>query len=108
MQSPLDPALVLHQGKPPRDFLHVGRLVPPTQEIVSVGPEESTGTALDLMRKHDFSQMPVMTAGRVLGTFTWRSFANGFPTVAATCDDALSVPYSTGLKTWRSSGPGMT
>lgn len=73
-----------------REFLHIGQLIPPAQEILSVPPAESVGATLSRMREHDYDQIPVMAADRVLGIFTWRSFARNMQTNSAVYPDALT------------------
>lgn len=59
------------------EFLKVGRLIPDEQEIVSIGPRTTVGDALELMRRHEFDQLPVIAGDEVVGVFTYRSLAKG-------------------------------
>ena len=56
-------------------FLLVNSLLPDDQDVVSVPPDASVSKALDLMRQHGFSQLPVMAGNIVIGVFSYRSFA---------------------------------
>lgn len=51
------------------------RLVPDGQEVVSVPPDTPVFDALALMKERDFSQLPVLVEGEVIGVFSYRSFA---------------------------------
>jgi CBS domain-containing protein len=53
----------------------VNRIIPDGQELLVVAPHTNVIDALELMRAHDYSQLPVIEGGRVLGSFSNRSFA---------------------------------
>jgi len=56
-------------------FHRVNSLLPDEQNVVSVSPGALVREALELMRKHGFSQLPVMEGDEVLGVFSYRSFS---------------------------------
>jgi hypothetical protein len=56
-------------------FNLVNSLLPDEQDILSVRPDTKVRDALELLRQHRFSQLPVMEAKFVLGVFSYRSFA---------------------------------
>lgn len=56
-------------------FHRVNSLLPDEQNVVSVSPGTLVSEALDLMRKHGFSQLPVKEGDEVLGVFSYRSFS---------------------------------
>ena len=56
-------------------FHLVNSLLPDEQNVVSVRPGTQVCEALELMRRHGFSQLPVMEGDLVLGVFSYRSFA---------------------------------
>lgn len=56
-------------------FHRVNSLLPDEQNVVSVSPGTLVREALDLMRKHGFSQLPVVEGDEVLGVFSYRSFS---------------------------------
>jgi len=56
-------------------FHRVNSLLPDEQNVVSVSPGTLVREALELMRKHGFSQLPVMEGDEVLGVFSYRSFS---------------------------------
>jgi CBS domain-containing protein len=59
-------------------FLRVHELVPGDQEVLVIPVGTRVQQALELMRLHDFDQLPVTTAeNRVIGAFTYRSLARG-------------------------------
>ena len=60
------------------EFFRVGLLVPDDQDIRAISVGTRVSQALELMSAHDFDQLPVTTAdNRVVGAFTYRSFAQG-------------------------------
>jgi hypothetical protein len=70
----------------------VSQLVPDDQDMVTVVVGTTAGSALDLMEERGFDQVPVTTAGgRVVGAFTYRSFASGARFIRRQ-DDPLSAP----------------
>jgi len=56
-------------------FHRVNRLLPAEQQIVTVGPQTTAREALRLMKKHGYSQVPVVEGTDVLGVFSYRSFS---------------------------------
>ena len=61
-------------------FARVDQLVPDDQDLLTVPVGTKVGSALDVMRAHDYDQLPVVTAAhRVIGVFTYRSIATGLP-----------------------------
>lgn len=57
-------------------FHLVNNLVPNEQAILAVQSDTSVREALNLMREHGFSQLPIVESEQVLGVFSYRSFAN--------------------------------
>jgi CBS domain-containing protein len=60
-----------------RLFHRVNRVIPETQEVVAVAPTTTVGEALRLLHDSRFSQLPVVRGVEVLGSFSYRSFAQG-------------------------------
>lgn len=58
-------------------FHRINRIIPENQIILSVAPNCLVRDAVALMRKHGYSQVPVVEGGEVLGVFSYRSFAQG-------------------------------
>jgi CBS domain-containing protein len=56
-------------------FHIVNRLIPEAQDVVAVSPTDTAGDALALMRKHGYSQLPVVQNGEVVGLFSYRAFS---------------------------------
>src|SRR5438034_237221 len=56
-------------------FHRINLIIPPNQELLSVPPTCRVRDAVALMRKHGYSQVPVVQSGEVLGVFSYRSFA---------------------------------
>jgi CBS domain-containing protein len=73
-------------------FFRVSQLVPDDQDVVTIAVGAKVGNALDLMRERGFDQLPVTTVGgRVVGAFTYRSFAHGVRFIRKQ-DDPLAAP----------------
>lgn len=58
-------------------FHRVNRVVPEDQALVTIAPEVAAREAIAIMKERGFSQLPVVSAGRVLGVFSFRSYAVG-------------------------------
>ena len=58
-------------------FHRINRIIPENQSVLSVPPGCRVRDAAELMRKHGYSQLPVVESGEVLGVFSYRSFAQG-------------------------------
>jgi predicted transcriptional regulator len=56
-------------------FHRLNRVIPENQELMKVAPGDKVSDALQKMRKHKFSQLPVVDGSRVLGVFSHRSFS---------------------------------
>ncbi len=56
-------------------FHRVNRVIPQNQKPLTVPPTCRARDAVDLMRKHGYSQVPVVQDGEVLGVFSFRSFS---------------------------------
>lgn len=50
--------------------MNVGAIM--TQEVITVDPTSSIGTAIELMRSHGFRRLPVVEEGRLVGIVTDR------------------------------------
>lgn len=60
----------------------VAQLVPDDQDLLAVPVGTRVEHALEMMRTHDYDQLPVVTSEqRVVGVFTYRSMAAGLPTL---------------------------
>jgi predicted transcriptional regulator len=59
-----------------KDLFHlVSRVLPDNQEIITFPPTKRVGEALEMMRKGNFSQVPIVVGNEVLGVFSYRSFS---------------------------------
>lgn len=74
---------VLDQSMEERDldlaselFHRINRIIPQDQSLLTIPPNYKVREAVALMRKHGYSQIPVVENGEVLGVFSFRSFAN--------------------------------
>lgn len=56
-------------------FHRVNSLLPEYQEVVCTTPEATVSEALDLMVRHNYSQLPVKADTHVLGVISYRSIA---------------------------------
>lgn len=62
-------------------FHRLNSVLPVDQQIVSVAPDMLAVDALNKMKEHRFSQLPVVVGREVLGLFSYRSFANAVVTL---------------------------
>jgi predicted transcriptional regulator len=58
-------------------FHRVNRVIPQNQSLLTIPPNSRVRDAVAMMRKHGYSQVPVVENGEVLGVFSFRSFAQG-------------------------------
>jgi len=72
-------------------FHLVNSLLPDEQSVLSLRPDTRVRGALELMRQHGFSQLPVMEADLVLGIFSYRSFAKRVAELGRVDIDRLEV-----------------
>jgi predicted transcriptional regulator len=56
-------------------FHRINRIIPENQQLLVIPPETVARDAIILLRRHGYSQVPVVTNGEVLGVFSYRSFA---------------------------------
>ena len=75
-----------------KDLFHlVKQILPEAQELVTFHSEKPVAEALELMRKYNLSQVPVMEGKVVLGIFSYRSFAEGMVRFSEVMPDPLSL-----------------
>ena len=56
------------------DFtLRIGDLVPEGQKLESVKPDDDLSQAMCLMKRKNYSQLPVIESGRLKGVVSWRT-----------------------------------
>jgi len=76
-----------------KDLFHlIKEVLPETQELVTFPSEMPVKEALEVMRKGNISQVPVIEGDEVLGVFSYRSFAQGSRKLPANHKDILSLP----------------
>jgi len=56
-------------------FHRVSRAIPTDQQICALRPETLARDAVKLLKQHFYSQAPVASSGKILGVFSFRSFA---------------------------------
>lgn len=56
-------------------FHRINRIIPDGQQLLTVPPQCKVRDAVALMRRHGYSQLPVIENGEVLGVFSYRSLA---------------------------------
>ena len=56
-------------------FHRINRVLPTDQALLTIPPTTLVREAIRVMRKHKYSQIPVVDKGEVLGVFSFRSFA---------------------------------
>jgi CBS domain len=66
-------------------FHRINRIIPYDQVVLTVHPNCRVREAVALMRKHGYSQVPVVENEEVLGVFSFRSFAQD--AASATLED---------------------
>lgn len=66
-------------------FHRINRILPQDQSLLVIPPDCLVRDAVALMRKHSYSQMPVVDNGEVLGVISFRSLAQ--ETAGATLDE---------------------
>lgn len=57
-------------------FHMVRSLIPGDQKAVTVTPETTVAEAVEIMKEHGFSQLPVVSGNAVLGNFSYRSLTS--------------------------------
>jgi len=75
-------------------FHRINRIIPQDQTLLVVSPDRKVRDAVALMRRHGYSQIPVVGKGEVLGVFSYRSFAQG--AASATLDEWTKQKCSPG------------
>ena len=88
------------QGQEP--IIRIGSLIPENQELLSVEPGDSVYTAISYMKRHNYSQLPVMDASeRFFGVISWRSIGEQYtspdspsPELVSHCTDSKVQPVS--------------
>jgi len=56
-------------------FHRINRIIPANQHLLTIPPDMTARDAIALLRKHGYSQIPVVDGREVLGVFSHRSFA---------------------------------
>lgn len=56
-------------------FHRINRVIPEKQQLLVIPPETIVRHAIALLRRHGYSQAPVVVDGEVIGVFSYRSFA---------------------------------
>lgn len=56
-------------------FHRINRIIPVEQKVLTIAPDTPAREAVALMRRHGYSQVPVVAGDTVLGVFSYRSFA---------------------------------
>lgn len=68
---------------PLTDAFHtVNNLIPDGQQLLVITPDALITDALEIMRQNHYSQLPVIAGSRVVGIFSYRSFAENFRKVS--------------------------
>ena len=56
-------------------FHRINRLIPESQQLLTIPPEMPVREAIAILRQQGYSQLPVVIGEEVLGVFSYRSFA---------------------------------
>lgn len=73
-------------------FHRVGRLIPESQDVLTVPPAMKAAQALALMSEHSYTQLPVVVDRSVLGMFSYRSFSRGVAKMGEKAGKAADLP----------------
>lgn len=57
-------------------FHRINRIIPENQTLLTLAPKTTVREAITDMRRHGYSQVPIVDNGEVLGVFSYRSFAH--------------------------------
>jgi predicted transcriptional regulator len=72
----LEAELVMHSLSRVDELFHrVGRAIPANQQVLTLHPDMPAKEAIGILNSHFYSQAPVAIGTRVLGVFSFRSFA---------------------------------
>jgi CBS domain-containing protein len=63
-------------------FHRVNSVIPDAQQLITVEPEMPVADALDLLKEHGFSQVPVVVGKEVLGLFSYQTFSRAVITLS--------------------------
>lgn len=69
------PALDPVAGSITELFHRINRVLPDSQQLLTVPAEMLASQALEIMKQHGYSQVPVVVGTEVLGLFSYRSFS---------------------------------
>lgn len=75
-------------------FHCINRIIPDDQHALTISPDCTVREAVELMRKHGYSQVPVIQGEKVLGVFSYRSFAE--ETADTTLEEMKQQRFSPG------------
>lgn len=73
------------------EFHVVNHLIPDRQEVTKIHPQTPVNRAFAIMRQKFFSQLPVVAGNRVMGVFSYRSFAERFLILNAETKEKLDL-----------------
>jgi CBS domain-containing protein len=75
-------------------FHRINRIIPENQKLLTIPPETPAREAISLLRRHGYSQVPVVAGGEVLGVFSHRSFAH--KAASCTCQEIVQQKCAPG------------
>jgi len=74
--SLLESSVLQAESQSLAELFHLVRsLIPESQDLAVASPEMTVAEAVQLMQRHNFSQLPVVAGQAVLGVFSFRSLA---------------------------------
>lgn len=75
------------------ELFHLVRsLVPQDQRLFTASPDMTVAEAIQIMRQHNFSQLPVIAGDTVLGVFSFRSLASGLLKIEGGTEQLSDLP----------------
>ena len=94
--------MMSHNSPGQEPVIRIGSLIPEDQQLLSVEPDDSVYTAISYMKRHNYSQLPVMDANeRFFGVISWRSIGERYtspgspsPGLVSHCMDSQVHPLS--------------
>jgi CBS domain-containing protein len=76
-----------------KDLFHlIKKVLPEGQELISLPPETPIREALEIMRKNNISQIPIVESESVMGVFSYKSLAQGMLKLLPAKKNPIELP----------------
>lgn len=73
------------------NFQRINKVIPDEQELITIEPRTEVLKAFKLMKKYNYSQLPVVLNDEVLGIFSYRSFAQNLSKLIKTENEKIEI-----------------